>query len=165
MTITPEVLREVAEYVACLDLDSTARDLRKVAERIHDRELLDGPDRALASALRTAYYDDAECYDVKYSSVPRQWLRMAEAARKQVEAELDVDVQAAQFVEREPRTWAKAAEVPDAVCFAERRTACGGSWVREGAEYRYRYSDGVTQGTLWPEYGVNEYAPFVEVLP
>lgn len=164
MNVSAGMFREVAAELESLDEFYVASVVKSYAEKREAADaFVNGQDAKLAHALREAYYEGDEHSPV--SSFPEQWLRMAEASRKQVEAELDVDVQAAQFVEREPRTWAKAAEVPDAVRFAERRTARGGSWVREGAEYRYGYSDGVTQGTLWPEYGVNEYAPFVEVLP
>lgn len=165
MTITPELIKEVAEWVRAFDsnLDyEAAETLLQHADEMKVR--LDaefGPDAALASALRTAYHDDGEVYYAKFSSVPGQWLRMAAAARTQIDAERSEPRRATEIV---PRKWAKAAEVPDGVRFEEYEKPGQGSWAREGSYYRYRMSDGFTTGGEWSESQVNSYAPLVEVL-
>lgn len=175
MTITPELIKEVAEWVRTFDSDldyEAAETLLQHADEMKTLAAAEfGPDAALASALRTAYHDDGEMHYAKYSSVPGQWLRMAAAARAHVDAERS---------EPKPRKWAKAAEVPDGVQFTP-DSSDQGSWVRR-ADSKYGFisprratdGNGTAPGTLgvdqagsygWDEEAINRYAPFLEVLP
>lgn len=175
MTITPEMIEEVAEWVRAFDDHADDAAAETLLKRAHDMKALAaaefGPDAALASALRTAYHDDGEVHYAKFSSVPGQWLRMAAAARAHVDAE---------HSEPKPRKWAKAAEIPDGVQFTP-DSSDQGSWVRRwDSKYGYiiprRATDGngTVPGTLgvdeagsygWDEEAINRYAPFLEVLP
>ncbi|MBY4212851.1 hypothetical protein HQO42_14770 [Rhodococcus fascians] len=174
MTITPELIEEVAEWVRAFDDHADDAAAETLLMRVQDMKVLAaaefGPDAALASALRTAYHDDGETHYAKYSSEPEQWLRMAAAARAHVDAERS---------EPKPRRWAKAAEIPDGVQFTP-DSSDQGSWVRRpDSRYGYippqRSASGV--GTIpgvpeydeagsyaWDEEALNRYAPFLEVL-
>ncbi|WP_032364066.1 hypothetical protein [Rhodococcoides fascians] len=116
MTITPEMIEEVAEWVRAFDDhadDAAAETLLKRADDMKVSYAAEfGTDAALASALRTAYHDDGEVHYAKYSSVPGQWLRMAAAARAHVAGE-----ERARFarVDAEPRVFHRGDVIPDDV--------------------------------------------------
>ena len=166
MSVTPEMIEEVAEWVRERDglLDSEvavvlmqhATDMKALAAAEF------GPDAALASALRTAYHDDGEVHYAKYSSVPGQWLRMAAAARAHVAGE-----ERARFarVDAEPRVFHQGEYIPADVSVLT--DAVGDTILRDGAgKWRYTHVSGLrlTQSPTWFEEPLRGNEPFTEVL-
>lgn len=119
MTITPELIEEVAEWVRAFDSNLDYEAAETLLQHADDMKVLAdaefGTDAALASALRTAYHDDGEVHYAKYSSVPGQWLRMAAAARVQVDAEHSEASRATVTAPRMPRVFHRGDVIPDDV--------------------------------------------------
>lgn len=166
MTITPEMIEEVAEWVRAFDDHADDAAAETLLKRAYDMKALAaaefGPDAALASALRTAYHDDGEMHYAKYSSVPEQWLRMAAAARAHVAGE-----ERARFarVDAEPRVFHRGEYIPADVSVLT--DAVGDTILRDAnGKWRYTHIAGteLKQPPTWFDEPLRDQAPFTEVL-
>lgn len=159
-----------AETEGSEELAEWEKELLAAAEphqfKVGDRATITGPRRWVDGSVTTSVLEIAKTVTVV----------------READSEGDVDVRdengVSAFIDpasltpiAEPRTWERAAYVPDGVWFTSHGPD-GGCWRRstEAGGYDFRYSNGkIANFSSWVDgntlvMGVDRYAPFVEVI-